>query len=238
MMQLLRLVKGEAHRFYKYKILHISLLVSIIWIALILLLDEATISEFVPLLVMMDAAMMSIILMASSYFFEKQENTIRTTLVLPIHPGQILLAKIICVTLLEVLSGTIILLTMVFAYGTHISFLLYFIYIILVVLSHTSIGMFITLHSKDFNSMLTRYMLFAFVTIIPTFLASFNIIPESWELLLAISPTQGGQWLIQSLFTSIETPKIIFSVLYLLAMPLLVYPLAVYPRYKKVIMGE
>ncbi|MFA6889908.1 MAG: ABC transporter permease [Bacilli bacterium] len=238
MMQLVKLIKGEIQRFYKYKILHISVLVSVIWVILIILLDEAAITQMVPLLILMDAAMMSIILMAASYFFEKQENTIRTTFVLPVYPRQILLAKIISVILLELLSGTIILLTMVIAYGIQVPFLLYFAYILLIVLSHTAVGMVITLRSKDFSAMLTNYIIFAFITIIPTFLLSFKVIPESWEFVLALSPTQGGQWLIESLFSQVEPIKMIISLIYLSVLPALLYPLVVYPRYKKVIMGE
>ena len=66
MNNLLNLIKGELVRLYKYKILVIGIAVSFIWVIIIALSDAATAKELVPLLIFMDAAMMSIILHASS----------------------------------------------------------------------------------------------------------------------------------------------------------------------------
>lgn len=236
MKQLLRLIKGEFKRLICYKILHISLLVSALWVVIILLLNKDDVVGIVPSLILMDSAMMSIILLASSYFFEKQENTIKTLLVTPVETWQILLAKVISVATLGLSSGIIVVLTLGIGFGLWVQWALLLMYIVLIVTSHTAIGMLITMYSKDFSTMLTNYMLFAIVTIIPTFLLGFGVIPENWELFMLVSPTQGADVLIGSIFTEGEPVKIAISIGYLFLLSILLYPLVVYPQYKRIIL--
>jgi hypothetical protein len=154
--------------------------------------EQDDVVGIVPSLILMDSAMMSIILLASSYFFESRKNTIKTLLVTPVENMADLTSK----GHQRCYFGIILRhhrginpWNWLWTVGT-VGFLL--MYIVLIVTSHTAIGKLITMYSKDFSTMLTNYMLFAIFTIIPTFLLGFGVIPENWELFMLVSPTQGA----------------------------------------------
>jgi fluoroquinolone transport system permease protein len=104
MSSLKRLVAGELKRLVRYKILPVSLATAILWIVLLLFLSESEAREAAPLIIFIDVAVMSILLLGASHHLEKQEGTIRSMLVMPVSPGQILAAKTISSMVLAVES--------------------------------------------------------------------------------------------------------------------------------------
>src|SRR5690554_4622026 len=92
---LLYLTKGEITRLFKYKTLIVGLIVSFLWVLIIAFSDEESAMTLLPMLIFVDAAMMSILLLAASFYFEKQEEITKTLLVTPIKLWQLLDAKIL-----------------------------------------------------------------------------------------------------------------------------------------------
>ncbi len=90
MSSLKKLIAGELKRLMRYKILPVSLATVIIWIVLFLFISEREAREIAPLLIFVDVAAMSILLLGASHHLEKQEGTIRSMMVMPVSPGQIL----------------------------------------------------------------------------------------------------------------------------------------------------
>ncbi|MCK7489769.1 MAG: ABC transporter permease [Anaerotruncus sp.] len=58
---------------------------------------------------MLDAGMMSVILLSASFYMEKQESTIKTLLVTPVSLAQVLAAKVIALVLSALLEAALIL---------------------------------------------------------------------------------------------------------------------------------
>ncbi|MGD9605587.1 MAG: ABC transporter permease, partial [Bacilli bacterium] len=202
MKQMINLLKGELVRLYKYKVLITSLFVSVIWVVVVALADKAAALMLSPMLIWMDGAMMSILFIAASYYFEKQEQTIKSLLVSPVSISQILISKVIASLLMGLISGVFVVSYSMLVYHLEVKLVLLFIYILIVVASHTAFGFLITLYSKDFGAMLVNYILFAFLTVVPSMLLTANIIPESFSTIMLISPTHAGKMLIESAFTS------------------------------------
>ncbi|HHT85039.1 MAG: ABC transporter permease [Bacillota bacterium] len=100
-----RLVAGELKRLAKYNILPVSLATAIIWVVLFLFLSEQEAREITPLLIFVDVAAMSILLLGASHHLEKQEGTIKTMMVMPVSTGQILAAKTVASMVLAVESA-------------------------------------------------------------------------------------------------------------------------------------
>ena len=117
MKSLARLIAGELKRLMKYNILPASLVTVIIWIVLLLFLSEKEAREIAPLLIFVDVAAMSILLLGASHHLEKQEGTIRSMMVMPISPGQILAAKTIASLVLAVESAVITSAALFFIHG-------------------------------------------------------------------------------------------------------------------------
>lgn len=107
MRSLTRLIAGELQRLVRYKILPVSLATSVLWIALFWFLSPKEAVEIAPLLMLVDAAVMSILLLGASHHLEKQEGTIRTMMVMPISPAQILAAKTAASMLLALESAAV-----------------------------------------------------------------------------------------------------------------------------------
>jgi len=232
---MINLLKGELVRLYKYKIILTGLFVSVIWIVIVALSSADTAKMIAPLLIWADASMMSIVFVAASFYFEKQEATIKSVLVAPVSISEILVSKVIPSLLMGTMSGFLVIIFSIILYGVDVQVFLLFLFILIVVGSHVAIGFVITFFSKDFGAMIVNYFLYALVAMIPSLLLSLGVIPEKWNLLMLISPSHCAQILINSGFSEQPLGEILWSAGYLVAVGLVLYPLVVYKKYKKIV---
>jgi len=232
MKNLFFLLKNEILRLFKYKILFFSLALSLIWVLILSISLEAEAKALMPLLLVMDTGLMSIILLASSFYYEKQENTIKSLFVSPISVIQILGAKIISSLFMSFSSIILISLTMFLAHGVVINYLLAIVYVILSTLAHIAIGYVIVFYSVDFVSFLMKYMVIALLLMIPTLLVILHIIDVADEYYALLSPSYAIQYLINSLFVNPEMEKVIFSISVLTIVSAVLFPTVVYPKFK------
>lgn len=231
---LLYLTKGEITRLFKYKTLIVGLIVSFLWVLIIAFSDEESAMTLLPMLIFVDAAMMSILLLAASFYFEKQEEITKTLLVTPIKLWQLLGAKILASLFSGLLSTLFVVVTGVLLHGIEIAYLKLLIGVVVVIVSHTAIGYVITLYSRDFSSMIIRYAAFALIFLVPSILVTLNVFTETFANIVMISPSHSGQVLLNSAFTEVDLSTWWIGLVYLLIVAGLLYPLVVYPKYKKV----
>jgi fluoroquinolone transport system permease protein len=232
---MINLLKGELVRLYKYKIILTGLFLSVIWIVIVALSSADTAKMVAPLLIWADASMMSILFVAASFYFEKQEATIKSVLVAPVSISEILVSKVIASLLMGTMSGFLVIIFSIILYGIDVQVFLLLLFILIVIGSHVAIGFVITFFSKDFGAMIVNYFLYALVAMIPSLLLSLGVIPEKWNLLMLISPSHCAQILINSGFSEQPLGEILWSVGYLLAVGFVLYPLVVYKKYKKIV---
>ena len=102
-----RLVKGELLRLVRYKILPVSLATAVLWIGLFLFMSAEEAWKIAPLVIFVDVAGMSILLLGASHHLEKQDGTVRTMMVLPVPLGQILTAKALASMVLALESAVV-----------------------------------------------------------------------------------------------------------------------------------
>jgi fluoroquinolone transport system permease protein len=216
MNNLLKLVRGELARLNKNKILPISIFVSLIWVLIIGFSPIEEVMGLIPMLLVADAGMMSIIYLAASFYFEKQEGSIKSQLVLPVKVQDILFSKVLASIVLSLASTIVIVLTVIFVHQLKINLFLLFVYIILIVSSHAALGFVIILNSRDFGQMLGIYAAYALLFFLPTILSVFEIIPKRMDIYLLISPTHAAQTLLQSPFTDMDFLSELIAFFYLL----------------------
>ncbi len=224
--------KGEVIRLFKYKILLFGSLVSLIWVIILALSQKNEAVALLPFLLVLDTGMMSIILMASSFYYEKQEGTIKTLLVAPVSVAQVLLAKMVASLISSVISMTLIGLIMLLVHGTVINYALAFLYVSVTTLAHVAIGYLLILKSKDFMGLLMKYMVLALVFMIPSLLFALDLIPESFRFLAFLSPTYSGQFLVDSLFIQQPVWEIFLALGVLILLSAILYPIFVYRQFK------
>ena len=150
------LLIGELKRLIKYKIALVGLVVSFMWVAIIAVLDTQTAPSMGSMLVFTDAGMMSVLLLISALFFEKQEGTLRTTMITPVNKDEVLVAKVVASLLLGLVSATIVALSVVFLHGNSVNFLLLTFAVLVTVIFNSMVAFVIALFSKNFNNMLIK----------------------------------------------------------------------------------
>jgi fluoroquinolone transport system permease protein len=229
----LHLLNGEIVRLVKYKVLPIALLTSLIWIAIIFLLNKEEARGLMPSLMIMDIGMMSVILIGASLFLEKQENSLKSLLVAPVNFHQIILAKIISSTLLGIISALVVSLSAYFIHGISINYFLLILYSLLGTGVHVLIGICLSLISKDFTKLLINYVIFACVFTIPSLLNSFGLFSINLDYILLISPTQCAQVLINSLvLNNTSTTELIIAIIYIVGLSIGLYWKFIYKNFK------
>ena len=235
MSKFLHLLKGELLRLKKYNVLTVSFLVSLIWfVVLYFIEDHNLLTQLLPMLLMVDATMMSIIFVGSTMFFEKSEQTIATTLVTPTSYHLHILSKALANTLQMFLSSMALALIFYFTRQVDINFINLTITLFLTIFIHSLFGFLFAYFSKDFTSMLMLVMAYSVLFLIPTMLREFGVFftENIYQYLLIISPSQAG---LNLLNTSIGQGWSLISSLSLVALVVIasiLYGFIIYPKYK------
>ncbi len=232
MKSFLILLKGEVVRLFKYKIMWFGIAVSLLWVLVLVLSEQAEAEALMPFLLVMDTGLMSIILLASSFYYEKQEGTIKTLFVAPVSIVQILGAKIVAGLLSGIISMALIGLGMLIIHGVVINYALALLYAVLSTLAHVALGYILVFYSVDFMSFLMKYMGLTILLMVPVLLVITNIIPANLEFLAILSPSYAAKFLIESLFIAKDWWLILMSVAVLVALPAILYPLVVYRQFQ------
>lgn len=231
------LLKGEVVRLFKYKIIYFGFLVSAIWVMIIAFADHNTAKSLVPTLMIMDAGMMSVILLAASFYYEKQEGTVKSLLVAPISVHQLVFAKIGAMIVSGLISMILVGGSALLFHQITVSIPLILLVVALIVTANVTVGYVVTLASKDFISMLVKYMGVVLVFYTPILLVQLNVLTGVGKTLSILSPVYAGQVLIDALYgLTTQTADIVFASIYLLILIAAIYPY-VYHRYQKVAIG-
>lgn len=229
------LIKGELLRLNKYRVTTVSLLVAFVWGLVLYFIDDMDILEqMLPMIIMIDATMMSVIFIGSIMFFEKSEQTISTLLVTPTSTDEQILSKVIANTIHMLASSLLIILVFYFVKGVTVNFFWMIPILIVCIAFHSLLGYVFSYHSKDFTSMLLGVMMFVIFLSIPSILHQFNILfkGDFWRYALLITPAQASAELIALGFGGTFTLASAISLVWLLLSGILGYVFYIKPAYK------
>ena len=227
------LLKGEILRLWRYKITLFGLLVSGIWLVIIALVSSAEANTLLPQILMLDSGLMAIILLAAAYYYEKQEGTMKAVLVSPTSPVILLMAKVAGALLGSMVSLFLIWLTMFIIHGTMFPIFPALGLIVLITLSHLSLGYVLIYLSRDFMDLLIKYTFVVLILFIPIILVNLEVIPVTWQWLALLSPTFAGQQALSHLWVPLTTESLIITILFLIGYPSILFPLYVLPQFRK-----
>lgn len=228
------LVKGELLRLNKYNVFAISTLVALIWGLLLFFVNSEVFNALLPLILLIDASMMSIMYIGSVMFFEKNESTISTMLVTPSTNAELVLSKVLANTLHNLFSSFLIVLVFVLIKDVQLNYFLIFIGIILTTTFHTILGFYMAYYQKNFTGMLVNIMIFAFALMVPSVLYELNVITGDWiQYVMMINPIQAGAELINGGFIGYAfTWKYFVGLGYMLIGAILLYRFLVLPKFQ------
>lgn len=229
------IIKGELLRLNKYRVTTVSLLVAFVWGLVLYFIDDVDIlSQMLPMIIQIDATMMSVIFIGSMLFFEKSEQTISTLLVTPTSTDEQIMAKVIANTIHMLFSSLLIVIVFYFVKGVTVSFLWLIPSLTLAIFYHSLLGYVFSYHSKDFTSMLLGVMMFVIFLSIPSILHQFDIAfkGEVWRYVLLITPAQASAEIIALGFGASFTLSSALSFLALILTGILGYLFYIKPAYK------
>jgi fluoroquinolone transport system permease protein len=175
---------------------------------------------------------MAIILLGASYFYEKQEGTMKALLVSPTSPAVLLTAKMVGTLMGNLLSVLLMWLTMVIIHQSVFPLLPALGLVMLITITHLSIGYVLIYWSKDFMDLLLKYTFVVLILFVPTMLVSLNILTDGLENLAYLSPTYSGQILIAQLWSP-STASIAVAWLLVIVYPLVLFPFYILPQFRK-----
>ena len=233
------LFKGEMLRLVKYKILQISFAVTVLWVLVIYLIGQENAANFIPVFIFMDAALMTVLLVGASLFYERQENTLKTLMITPSGYHAILSSKITSAIYLALQSTVLIALFSTIVFDVSIKLIVLFSFIALIALVHTAIGYTFTIFSRDFNGLIASVGGYMIVFAMPSILSSFGIIPKAWDFILLISPTHVSLKMIDYSFNA-DVPlwTIIGGTVYLVGLTVGLLKFVVAPKYAEMAVRE
>ena len=226
------LIKGEVIRLWRYQITLFGLIVSGIWIILLAVVNKEEANALLPQLIVLDSGLMAIILLGASYFYEKQEGTMKALLVSPTSPSILLTSKIIGTLMGNLLSVVLMWLTMVIIHQSIFPLLPALGFVMIITITHISIGYVLIYWSKDFMDLLLKYTFVVLILFVPTILVSLNILTDGLENLAYLSPTYSGQILIAQLWNT-STASITVAWLLTILYPLVLFPFYILPQFRK-----
>lgn len=226
------LIKGEVIRLWRYQITLFGLMVSAIWIILLAVVSKEEANALLPQLIVLDSGLMAIILLGAAYFYEKQEGTMKAVLVSPTSPAVLLSAKIIGTLMGNLLSVFLMWLTMLIVHQSVFPIIAALGLVILITLTHLSIGYVLIYWSKDFMDLLLKYTFVVLVLFVPTILVSLDVLTDGYENLAYLSPTYSGQILISQLWNT-GTESILAAWILTIVYPLGLFPFYILPQFRK-----
>lgn len=201
------LIKGELVRLNKYGVFSISILVAIIWGAVLFLISDNALGTLLPFVLFIDATMMSVMYIGAEMHFEKSESTISTMLVTPVSNNELVLSKVLANTIHNLISSLMIVGTFFiagkldFINDIGINLFLVVFGIVLTTATFTVLGLVLSYFQKDFTGMLVNMFIIIIFLMIPSVLLLFGIIEgEFWENVMIFNPMQAAQNVIRGGF--------------------------------------
>jgi fluoroquinolone transport system permease protein len=170
MNNILVLLNGDLQRIKKYNILAASFFVALIWIGVLHLSEVRDVTALFPVFIFFDATSVSMLLIGVTIFFEKQEGTLKTLLVSPISKAEYILAKTVASIVINMVTLVVIYLYAAIFKEININITGLLLAVILVVFSHSLLGLLLTYYSKDFTELLMGMMKYSIVFMMPVLL--------------------------------------------------------------------
>ncbi len=226
------LFKGEMVRLLKYKIIQISFAMTLIWLLVIFLIGSEQAVTFVPIFIFTDAALMTVLLVGASLFYEKQENTLKTLMITPSGLMAIISSKVLSAIYLALQSTIIIALFSMILFDVEIRFFWLISFVVVIAFTHTAIGYTFSVFAKDFNELIAQVGMYMIFFAMPTLFYALGVFSEAFETVLMFSPTHSALLMINYAFKAdVRGILLLIGTIYLMVAPIFLFKYIIIPKY-------
>jgi fluoroquinolone transport system permease protein len=220
MKDLIKFIRQDLLLLRRYRILQISLLVTLIYIAVFRFFSQYSFGEKVLILVIFnDPALLGFLFSGVLLLFEKNERTLAALLILPAGVRSYLIARTVSFSLL----GLFCCLLMGFASGSGFNVLLFSAAALLSTALFTLLGFSLVAGAADFNSFLLRAVGVLVFLSLP-FAGYYNLLPSKWFFLF---PSQPCIALFDASFNPASTRAVVSSLFFSMAWITILFKIAV-----------
>jgi fluoroquinolone transport system permease protein len=175
--------------------------------------------------------LIGIMFVGALVLFEKTENTLQALIVTPIKINTYFLSKIISLTILSLITGTLFLLL---TQGVNFSFPYYFLGVTLTSILLILMGFIMVSRCRSLNEYLLMIMLSFVVLFLPPLLHTSGIYENP---LFYLWPTQASFIMLEGTFTEISLLDTLYASFYLILWIFLSFYLAKKAFYKHIVQG-
>lgn len=223
------LLQGDLQRMKKYNILAAGFIVALLWVATMHFLDTALVDALFVTLLFVDLVSMPAIMVAVSLFYEKQEGALQAMLVSPIRHSDYVWSKILANGFSALLTVAILYAYAHFVRGFHANLVLLVATALLASGFHTLVGLLLTYGARDFTGMLMRYMVYAFVFMIPVLIDHTGLVDNYWfTLVLSACPPRAVLVLLDSSVGELNWGQTWYGLIYLVVVGTVLFRMAVH----------
>jgi fluoroquinolone transport system permease protein len=223
------LLQGDVDRMKKYNILAGGFIVALLWVAAMHFLDTALVDVLFVTLLFVDLVSMPAIMVAVSLVYEKQEGALHAMLVSPIRHSEYVWSKVLANALSAVLTLAILYAYAHFVRGFQANLVLLVATVLLASGFHTLVGLLLTYGARDFTGMLMRYMIYAFVFMIPVLVDHTGLVDNYWfTLILTACPPRAVVVLLDSSVGELNWAQTLYGLTYLIVVGAVLFRMAVH----------
>jgi len=231
MNELLAMLKWEFILQSRYRIIYIAFASVVLYYLMLEAVPLLNSVEMSTTFLFFDPMLIGIMFVGALVLFEKTENTLQALIVTPLKIKTYFLSKIISLTLLSLVTGTLFLLL---TQGLDFNIAYYLPGLILTSVLLILIGFIFVSRCHSLNEYLLMIMLSFVVLFLPPLLHTSKIYEN---ILFYLWPTQASFIMLKGTFTEIPLTDTIYAVSYLIIWILLCYHLAKKAFYTHIVQG-
>jgi fluoroquinolone transport system permease protein len=235
----LALAIGDSQRFRKYHLLTANLVLLTIWILATLAMDKQQLTQFLPFVFLMDSTVMTMVLIGTAIFYEKQEHTINAILTSPVSQTEYLSAKVTTGVVNSLASLAFVTITIWLVKGVTFNHWAYLLPAIIAMAGfHAMLGIALTYGAKNFTAIMLRSVVYMFLIWLPAAFTLFGLIPDTVVWYLLILPPVSGARLLTAGVSTVADGELLFGYLYLVALCAVLYVGVVKPSFQRYVVRE
>ena len=210
---------GELQRMRKYGISAASLGVIVIWVVFMWFLGVNQITTVFPLILFIDASIMSLLYAGVTLIYERKENALSTLFTTPVQPDEFLLAKTASVVSAALLTLLFLVLYGLFFASLKVNILAAVGAVLLIGFAFAQVGIVLTYRSRDFTDLITQMFLLTLLFGIPTVLSTLGVIQAEWfSYVQYINPLQHALVIMQASVITVPALDLAIAIPYLTLM--------------------
>jgi fluoroquinolone transport system permease protein len=235
----LALAIGDWQRFRKYHLLTANLVLLTIWILATLAIDKQQLTQFLPFIFLMDSTVMTMVLIGTAIFYEKQEHTINAILTSPVSQTEYLSAKVTTGVVNSLVSLAFVTITIWLVKGVTFNHWAYLLPAIIALAGfHAMLGIALTYGAKNFTAIMLRSVVYMFLIWLPAAFTLFGLIPDTVVWYLLILPPVSGARLLTAGVSTVADGELLFGYLLLVALCAVLYVGVVKPGFQRYVVRE